>query len=181
MFVRMCMCTCSCVLTVNWVHECRGQRRRTLVQGQVLAFLFLGDSTSLVIYHCIHQVSGPKNSWRFSCLFLPCPRRRVRSPVPMWGEKSCNSAPFQTPCWEGTCTVHRAVSSAILHPLPILHHLAYCIVFVVLRHSPIMQSILQFEILLHHLPKGWDGKYMSPLPTPLQLLNNMPWFQHTYH
>lgn len=25
----------------------------------------------------------------------------------MWG-KSCNSAPFQTPCWEGTCTMHHA-------------------------------------------------------------------------
>ena len=63
--------------------------------------------------------------------------------------------------------MHHAVSSAVLHSLPILHLLSFCIVFIVLRHSLIMQSILQFETLLHHLPKGWDGKYMSSLPTHL--------------
>lgn len=82
---------------------------------------------------------------------------------------------------QAPCTMRHAVSSAALHPLPISHHSSYCIVFAVLRHNPIMHSSLQFEIFLHHLPKGWDGKYMLPLPTHLQLLNNMPWFQHTYY
>lgn len=29
------------------------------------------------------------------------------------GKKSCTSAHFLTPCWEGTCSMHHAVSSAV--------------------------------------------------------------------